>query len=94
VDGLTEGPRAKRALKPEILIRKLSLAAERGGATILLLTDSLAPREATWPVALRLELGRAPGHLVVKVAKDRRGRGSLAKAIVPMKTRPCLAGIA
>jgi hypothetical protein len=94
VDGLTEAPRTKRALEPEILIRKLSLASERGGATILLITDSLAPRAATWPVALRLELGRAPGHLVVRVAKDRRGRASLAKAIVPMKTRPCLAGIA
>jgi len=95
VDGLTEprGPGSKRALKPEILIRKLALAAERGGATLLLLTDSLAPREAPWPVALRLELGRAPGHLVVRVAKERRGRVGLAKAIVPMKTRPCLAGL-
>jgi len=96
VDGLTEprSARDKRALKPEILIRKLALAAERGGSTLLLLTDALAPREATWPVALRLELGRAPGHLVVKVAKDRRGRIGLGKAIVPMKTRPCLASVA
>jgi recombination protein RecA len=91
VDGLTEGRDGSRAraLKPEILIRKLALAAERGGATILLLTDSLAPRQAPWPVALRLVLGRAPGHLVVKVGKDRRGRVGVAKAVVPMKTRPC-----
>jgi hypothetical protein len=92
VDGLSE--RRDRALKPEILIRKLALAAERGGATVLLLTDSLAHREAPWPVALRLELGRAPGHLVVRVAKERRGRIGHTKAIVPMKTRPCLEGLA
>jgi protein ImuA len=89
VDGLSER-RSPRALKPEIVIRKLALAAERGGATLLLLTDSLAPRRAPWPVALRLELGRAPGHLVVRVAKERRGRVGLTKAIVPMKTRPSL----
>jgi hypothetical protein len=80
--------RKKKRLSPEILVRKLSLAAEQGGATVLLLTDSLASRAVPWPVALRLELGRAPGHLVVKVAKDRRGRVGGEKAIVPIKTRP------
>ena len=88
-------PRTKRdrgkALRPEILVRKLALAAEESGASIFLLTDSLAPRDLPWPVALRLELGRAPGHLVVKVAKDRRGRVGQGKGIVPMKTRPGLA---
>jgi recombination protein RecA len=96
VDGLSKAPSrrgraAPKGVRDEILIRKLSLAAERGGSTILLLTDSLAPREAPWPVALRLELGRAPGHLVVQVAKERRGRGGLSKVLVPMKSRPRLA---
>jgi hypothetical protein len=80
--------RGRKGVSPEILVRKLSLAAEQGGSTVLLLTDSLAPRAIPWPVALRLELGRAPGHLVVKVGKDRRGRVRGDKAIVPMKTRP------
>jgi recombination protein RecA len=79
---------SKRGLSSEVLIRKLSLAAKQGGATVLLLTDSLAPRAVPWAVALRLELGRAPGHLVVKVAKDQRGRVGGPKSIVPMKTRP------
>jgi hypothetical protein len=95
--GSTEAPKAsacrfgrggRKGVSPEILVRKLSLAAEQGGSTVLLLTDSLAPRAIPWPVALRLELGRAPGHLVVQVGKDRRGRMRGDKAIVPMKTRP------
>jgi hypothetical protein len=57
---------------------------------VMLLTDSLVPHATPLPVALRLELARAPGHLVVKVAKDRRGRTGLAKEVVPMRTRPCL----
>jgi len=79
-----------RALRPEVLVRKLALAAEESGSTILLLTDALASRDLPWPVALRLELGRAPEHLVVKVAKDRRGRVGQGKVIVPMKTQPIL----
>jgi recombination protein RecA len=75
-------------LRPEVLVRKLALAAEQGGATIFLLTDPLATRDVPWPVALRLELGRAPGHIVMKVAKDRGGRVGQGKAILPMKTRP------
>jgi recombination protein RecA len=82
------GRASKRGLSAETLVRKLSLAAKQGGATVLLLTDSLAPRAVPWPVALRLELGRAPGHLVVTVAKDQRGRAGGHKAFVPMKTRP------
>jgi recombination protein RecA len=76
--------------KPEVLVRKLALAAEDSGSSVVLLTDSLVPRASPLPVALRLELARAPGHLVVNVAKDRRGRTGLAKAVVPMRTRPCL----
>ncbi len=80
----------RRGLKPDVWVRKLALAAEESGASIVLLTDSLAPLAAPLPVALRLELVRAPGHMIVKIAKDRRGRTGLAKAVVPMRTRPCL----
>ncbi len=63
-------------------MRKLALAAEPSGATVLLLTDASKPRAATWPVALRLELSRPePGSLAVRVAKDRRGRVGLARTV-------------
>jgi hypothetical protein len=80
-----------KALRPEVLVRKLALAAEQGGASVFLLTDSLAPKEVSWPVALRLEVAHAPSErFVVKVAKDRRGRVGQTQAVVPMKTRPGL----
>lgn len=83
-----ERGKSKKELPPEVLVRKLSLLAEQAGATVILLTDSLAPRGVPLPVALRLELGRALGHLIVKVAKDRYGRAGGEGSIVPMKTRP------
>ncbi len=83
-------PRHPRSGKPEVLVRKLALAAEESGLSVILITDSLVPRSIPLPVALRLELARAPGHLLVNVAKDRRGRTGLAKAVVPMRTRPSL----
>jgi recombination protein RecA len=65
----------KKAWAPEVLVRKLALSAESSGATVLLLTDSNKPRPMQWPVALRLELARPRrDDLVVRVAKDRRGR--------------------
>ena len=67
---------------PEVFVRKLALAAEASGATVLLMTDSTRPRSATWPVALRLELSRPnPRTVEVRVAKDKRGRVGVAKAI-------------
>jgi hypothetical protein len=78
----------KRAWPPEVLVRKLALLAEDGGTTILLLTDSTTPRAVPWPVALRLEISRAPESIALRVAKDRRGRVGLAKT-VPLRTRPC-----
>jgi hypothetical protein len=78
----------KRSWPPEVLVRKLALLAEDAGASILLLTDSLAPRAVSWPVALRLELSRAPEALAVSVAKDRRGKSGLAKTSIPLRTRP------
>ncbi len=71
-----------RGWSPELLVRKLALAAEPSGTTVLLLTDSSRPRAAAWPVALRLELSRPEVEsLTVRVAKDRRGRVGLAKTV-------------
>jgi hypothetical protein len=70
------------ARSPEVLVRKLALAAEPHGTTVLLLSDSNRPRSGVWPVALRLELSRPTRHdLSVRIAKDRRGRVGLAKFI-------------
>jgi recombination protein RecA len=74
--------RKGRGWAPELLVRKLALAAEPSGTTVLLLTDSSRPRAAAWPVAMRLELSRpAVESLTVRVAKDRRGRVGLAKTV-------------
>jgi recombination protein RecA len=67
---------------PELLVRKLALAAEPCGTTVILLTDASRPRAASWPVAMRLELLRpGPERLTVRVAKDKRGRVGLAKTV-------------
>jgi recombination protein RecA len=77
--------RGGKGWAPELLVRKLALAAEPTGSTVLLLTDASLPRAAQWPVALRLELSRPDANsLSVRVAKDRRGR------IGPTKTVPFL----
>jgi recombination protein RecA len=77
------GTRAKRkALPPEVLVRKLSLAAEPSGTTVLLLTDATRARAVPWPVTLRLEVTRpSRRHLSVRIAKDRLGRVGFAKTI-------------
>ncbi|MGH7438736.1 MAG: recombinase A, partial [Polyangiaceae bacterium] len=94
VDGLSgagqEG-RRRKALAPEVLVRKLAIAAEPNGATVLLLTDSTRPRAVPWPVAMRLELRRpSVGDLSVRVAKDRTGRVGF-ESTVPF--RPVLSGL-
>lgn len=93
---MTPGPRSpaarKRAWPSEVLVRKLALLAAEGGATVLLLTDASAPRAVPWPVALRLEIARKPEAITLRVAKDRRGRGGLAKT-VPLRTRPGVHGL-
>ena len=74
------GAKKKRTWAPEVLVRKLALCAESSGTTVLLLTDSARPRAIPWPVALRLELSRPNRNdLVVRVAKDRRGRIGLVR---------------
>jgi len=68
--------------RPEIVVRQLALAAESSDVTVLLLTDASRPRSSPWPVALRLELSRPDStSLVVRVAKDRRGRIGIAKTV-------------
>lgn len=84
----------RKGWAPELLVRKLALAAEPSGGTVVLLTDANRPRATPWPVAMRLELSRpAPAALSVKVAKDRRGRVGLAKTIpfAPVAKIPGLA---
>lgn len=74
--------RGGKGWAPDLLVRKLALAAEPTGSTVLLLTDASLPRVAQWPVALRLELSRPDaGSLCVRVAKDRRGRVGLTKTV-------------
>jgi hypothetical protein len=82
------------AAADERVVRKLALAAEPSGATVLLLTDSSRPRAAPWPVALRLELSRpGPTELAVRVGKDKRARIGLAKTI-PFRPAARLAALA
>ncbi|HEY4012722.1 MAG TPA: recombinase A [Polyangiaceae bacterium] len=86
--GVFAGPRertgggTRRPWPPEVLVRKLALAAESSGTTVLLLTDGTRPRAMPWPVALRVELSRPrPGDLCVRVAKDKRGRVGALRTI-------------
>jgi recombination protein RecA len=82
IGDLGAGKKKVTAWPPEVLVRKLALAAESSGTTILLLTDSTRSRSIQWPVALRLELSRANQNvLVVRVAKDRRGRIGVVKTL-------------
>jgi recombination protein RecA len=81
----------RRAFPPEVLVRKLALAAEENGASILLLSNTRSGRAAPLPVALRLVVERPdPFVLSVEVTKDRRGRIG-RRALVPLRTRPMLA---
>jgi recombination protein RecA len=81
-DARPQVAKKRRAWAPEVLVRKLALSAESSGSTVLLLTDGARPRSIPWPVALRLELSRPTrSELVVRVAKDRRGRIGLVKTV-------------
>jgi len=79
-----EASDGNRGWRGDVVVRKLALLAEEGGATVLLLTDARARRALPWPVALRLELARpGPEELLVRVAKERRGRVGSVRS-VPM----------
>jgi hypothetical protein len=69
--------------RAEKFVRKLALACEQHGTTIVLLA---APHVDAWPVALRLEVARTREGLDVRVTKDRFGRlpPRLAKTHVPI----------
>lgn len=60
--------------KMEVVVRKLALAAEDNGMTVILITDAHRHRSVPWPVAMRLDLERRPGKIGVRVAKERHGR--------------------
>jgi recombination protein RecA len=76
------GRARRKAWAPELLVRKMALATEPCGATVLLLTDASRPRAAPWPVVLRLDLSHpSAGDLSVRVAKDRRGRLGSARTV-------------
>ena len=77
-----EAVKKRKTWAPEVFVRKLALSAESSGSTVLLLTDGARPRAIPWPVALRLELSRPNrSELVVRVAKDRRGRIGLVRTV-------------
>ncbi|MBV9950039.1 MAG: recombinase A [Myxococcales bacterium] len=76
----TRSPR--RGWAPEVVVRKLALAAEPNGTTVLLLTDASRARAVPWPVAMRIDLSRPNARdLHVRVAKDKRGRVGPVRAI-------------
>jgi recombination protein RecA len=64
-------------------VRRLSMAVEGSERTVLLLTDAAERRPLPLPVAQRLEISRPkPNQLLVRVAKDRRGRIGPAKPVI------------
>ncbi len=69
--------------RAEKLVRKLALAAEQHGTTIVMLAP---PHTDAWPVALRLEVARTEDGVDVRVTKDRFGRlePRLAKTHLPV----------
>jgi hypothetical protein len=84
IDVDSVGEMGIRKRKDALFVRKLALGAEKSGAAVLLLVDSLSKKSEPWPVALRLELERSPDSLFVRVGKDRHGRLVLAKARIAM----------
>ncbi len=69
-------------------VRRLALAVEGTETSVVLLTDAHAPRSMQLPVALRIEIDRAStDRLVLRVAKDRRGRLAAASSVaLPFET--------
>ena len=56
-----------------IAVRRLTLAAERCGACVYLMTSPSARRALPLPCAVRAEVAPAPGGLQVEIRKHRRG---------------------
>jgi hypothetical protein len=79
VPGKRSGQRLDRWANP---VRRLSMSVEGSETTVILLTDAHAPRAMPLPVALRIEVDRAVEDvLMLRIAKDRRGRIAPATAI-------------
>lgn len=65
------------------VVRRLAMAVEGTGHSVLLLTREADRRPLPLPVAQRLELARpAADKLMVRLAKDQRGRISPARPVV------------
>jgi hypothetical protein len=70
-----------------LVVRRLALAIEGTDTALVLLTELRASRAASLPVAIRLELERPnPETLLVRVAKDRRGRVASPRSLPLRKT--------
>jgi hypothetical protein len=82
--------RASKREAPELFVRKLALAAEASGVTVLLLTEPtrMPTRAVPWPVAMRLDLARVREGLAVGIPKERRGRITTAKVTLPLPAAP------
>ncbi len=80
---VVEAPGIGFGRRADKLVRKLALAAEQHGTTIVMLAP---PHVDAWPVALRLEVARTEDGIDVRVTKDRFGRlePRLAKTHLPI----------
>lgn len=75
------------------VVRRLSMAVDGTRSSVLLLTSSLQPRALPLPVAQRLELAHPTRErLVVRVAKDRRGRVTPPRSVVWTQGQPLSGG--
>lgn len=76
----------RREFPPEVLVRKLALAAEDGKTHVLLLTaaEKAATRATSWPVGMRLDLARTPTGFAVTIAKTRTHGRIGAEASLPL----------
>jgi len=79
------GESGARKKNDALFVRKLAIAAEKSGATVILIVDSRAHKFEPWPVALRIELEREPSALFVRIGKDRHGRANPAKTRLRME---------
>lgn len=75
------------------VVRRLSMAVDGTKSSVLLLTSSLQPRALPLPVAQRIELAHPTAdRLVVRVAKDRRGRVTPPRSVVWGRGQPLSGG--
>jgi RecA/RadA recombinase len=73
------------------LARRVSMALDGTKRSVVLLTDAAVPRPLPLPVAQRIELERdGEEKLIVRVAKDFRGRVTPARSVVWTRRPPLL----